>query len=106
VRHGRRRDANERAIIDALRWAGYKVAQLDGTGTPDLLVRANGVLVLLEVKDPTTGGKVRRSSGALGELTPAQKKWWETWGAIPTIAKSPEEALAAVRQAVAERPAT
>jgi hypothetical protein len=97
--YARKRDANERAIIFALRMAGAKVAQLDGSGTPDLIVQFRGVLTLMEVKDSKsdTVAPHRRSKGDHGELTPAQKKWWASWGEPhPTIVMTADEALDAI----------
>lgn len=100
IRYGRKRDANERQIIEALRAHGYYVQQLDGTGVPDLLVLAGSKLYLLEVKDPSTkDGKAHRRSGAPGmsELTDAQARWWTAWGnPKPSIVHNEAEALMAV----------
>lgn len=97
--YARKRDANERAIIAALRVAGAAVAQLDGSGTPDLIVQYRGVLTLLEVKDSKseTVAAHRRSKGDHGELTPAQKKWWAGWNEpYPAVVMTPQEALEAI----------
>lgn len=92
--YGRKRDANERAIITALREVGASVQQLDGTGVPDLLVQFRGKLYLLEVKDPTQTAKAYRSDGPNRELTPAQVRWWTAWSdPKPTIVYTPEAAL-------------
>ena len=95
----RKRDANERGIIIALRAVGATVAQLDGAGTPDLIVQYRGVLTLLEVKDSRSVcvAPHRRSKGDHGELTPAQRKWWAAWGEPnPTIVMTAEQALDAI----------
>lgn len=97
--YARKRDANERGIILALRMVGAKVAQLDGSGTPDLIAQYRGVLTLLEVKDSKseTVAPHRRSQGDHGELTPAQRKWWAAWGEPhPTIVMTAEQALEAI----------
>ena len=82
-----KRDANERAIVEALRWVGCAVQTLEqGKGCPDLLVcDETGRLVLMEVKQP--GEK----------LTKAQVKWHATWPGKVYVVHTPEEALAAVR---------
>jgi hypothetical protein len=99
--YGKKRDANERAIIVALRLAGASVHQLQGTGEPDLLVGFEGVTYLMEIKDPTqANGKAhKRSDGPMSELTPAQVRWWTAWaapanaGPPPVIVHTPEAAL-------------
>lgn len=81
-RYAKKRDANEKEIVEALLKAGYSVVRLD---TPlDLLVGKNGVTWLLEVKMPD------------GELTKPQKEFIKTWQGQFAIARTPEEALAAV----------
>lgn len=62
-------DANQRAIVTALRQAGVWVrstAELGG-GFPDLLTSYRGYVTLLEVKVP---GK---------KLTPDQVRWFADW---------------------------
>ena len=96
MRFAKRRDINEPPIIAALRAAGCAVAQLGDAGVPDLLVSRNGVLHLLEVKNPDAkgGGKYNTGDGA---LTTAQTAWWKKWnGKKPVIVTSAAEALKAV----------
>lgn len=52
-RHNPKRDANEGAIVKALREAGAMVTLLNGAGVPDLLVLYGGNVYLLEVKNKT-----------------------------------------------------
>ena len=68
------RDANEGAIVKALRNRGCLVQPLmQGGGVPDLLVCGpDGTLTLLEVKDPAKRPSQRR-------LTPDQVEWHRTW---------------------------
>ena len=47
-----RRDANEPALIKALKTCGFAVSRLSGAGLPDLLVSRRGHWHLLEVKMP------------------------------------------------------
>ena len=47
---GKKRDANEEAIVAGLEAVGCSVYRLTGVGVADLLVRARGTLWLLEVK--------------------------------------------------------
>ena len=59
----KRRDANEPAIIDALRKSGCQVWQVSGTGLPDLLcLTPRGDYVPLEVK--TAKGRPTRVQAA------------------------------------------
>lgn len=71
---GKRRDAIEPAVIQALRACGVETWQIGGTGLPDLLTRYKGVYGVLELK-----------SGKAGRLTKHQ-------GDFP-VARSVEEAL-------------
>ena len=101
MKYARKRDVNERAIIDALEQAGASVQQLDGAGVPDLLVSWSNVLHLIEVKLPLgpRGGlqRHRTSEGGSGDLTEAQVKWWARWkGPPPKIVRSAAEALEAI----------
>ena len=88
-RYAAKRDSVEKQIIEGLRAAGYSVAQIDGTGTPDLLVGSNksGIRlnILFEVKGP--GGKREK------KLTPAQKDFLVDWHGQATVITSLDEAL-------------
>lgn len=83
VGQARKRDANEEAIVKALRQCGAAVIRISERGAPDLLVLFRGDMFLLEVKQ--FGRK----------LTPAQKQrddeGWPLW-----IARTPDEALKAI----------
>lgn len=83
----RRRDAIEPAIIDALKALGATVIQLSGRApVPDLLVGFRGLWFPLEVK-----------SGASAKLSRAQLAASKTGKQQPTIVRSVEDAIAAVR---------
>lgn len=53
----RKRDANEQAIVDALKAVGAHVTRLSGEGAPDLLIAHRGRLWAVEVKS----GKGKRT---------------------------------------------
>lgn len=59
---GKRRDANEPAIRDALHDVGAETWQISGRGLPDLLVKFQGRYYVGEVKTET--GKLRETQGA------------------------------------------
>ena len=87
MRRAARIDANQRAIVKALRKAGASVQPLHtvGDGVPDLLVGIAGRTYLIEVKGPT------------GTLTPDQVRWHGEWrGAAPLIVRDEVQALWAV----------
>ena len=87
-----RTDANQDAVVDALRAIGCTVNSLAalGCGVPDLLVGRNGVDCLVEVKD---GDK----SPSQKQLTDDQKKWHKWWKGAPVlVVESPEGAVLAV----------
>ncbi len=50
VGQARKRDANEKAIVDALEAVGARVTRISGEGAPDLLVRFRSQLWAFEVK--------------------------------------------------------
>lgn len=85
TRRGRgRRDANEAEIVAALKAAGCTVVHLDDPA--DLLVGRNGVNYLIEVKNPATKGKMRKS----------QVEFAESWGGQYAVVESVEQALEAI----------
>lgn len=81
-------DANQPAIVGALRQIGCSVQSLAalGNGVPDLLIARNGFLFLLEVKDGN-----RCPSDQL--LTEDQEDWIAKWKSEVHIARSVDEAL-------------
>ena len=92
MRRAARIDANQDAIVSALRAAGASVQSLAavGQGVPDLVVGIRGEDFFLECKD----GAKRPSARA---LTPDQRKWIDAWRGRPVVVvNSPDEALRAV----------
>lgn len=84
-RYGAKRDANEDAIVLALRKAGASVTPLSVPGCVDLLVGYQGDTFLLEIKDGRNG------------LTDEQQAWHAAWrGRKPWIVRTIEEALEAI----------
>lgn len=85
-RHAPKRDANELAIVEALRAVGCLVERISGAGVPDLLVWApkRKRLLLVEVKQP----KARK------RLSDVQQAFRATWAAAqPAIVSTVQEAL-------------
>jgi hypothetical protein len=80
---GKRRDANESAVIDALRAAGATVEQLSAPDLPDLLVGFAGINYVLEVK------------GDKGVLSEGQWAWITEWRGRARVVRTPEQALEA-----------
>ena len=76
-------DANQHAIVKALRWRGASVHLLhrEGRGCPDLLVGFLGRNLLIEVKTED------------GELTPREAEWHETWRGRVEIVRTVDQAL-------------
>lgn len=89
MRRAAKIDANQTAVVKALRAAGATVHSLAavGDGVPDLLVGINGRTALIEVKD---GAKVPSKQ----KHTEAQTVWHAAWqgGTLATV-NSPEAAL-------------
>jgi hypothetical protein len=86
-KHGRT-DANQPAIVKALRLAGASVAITSemGGGFPDLVVAKHGITFMVEVKDPTAAKADR-------QLTPNQKNFHESWRGKIFVVETVEEAL-------------
>lgn len=84
-------DANQKAIVAALRACGVTVQHLHqvGAGCPDLLCAVAGHVFLVEVKD---GAKSKSEQ----KLTPDQIIWHEAWQAHVHIVNSIDAALALV----------
>ena len=85
-------DANQAAIVAALRAAGATVESLHrvGGGVPDLLVGYMGRNLLLEVKDGSKPPSART-------LTPDQVRWHAAWKCDVYVVESVAEALAVLR---------
>ena len=92
MRKAARIDANQTAVVSALRAAGATVQSLAavGDGVPDLLVGFRSATILMEVKDAAQPPSKRR-------LTPDQRNWHGKWrgGALATV-DGPEAALRAL----------
>jgi hypothetical protein len=89
MRRAARTDANQTAIVAALRAAGASVQHLHavGEGCPDLLVGLRGKNYLVEIKD---GAKSPSQRG----LTPDQQAWHLLWRGDPvTVLHSVEQAI-------------
>jgi len=84
-------DANQKAIVAALRKVGATVHSLAsvGDGCPDLLVGFRGDNFLLEVKDGDKPPSRRR-------LRDKQKDWHEQWRGRVSVVENCADALAAI----------
>jgi len=93
MRHyARQVDANQTAVVEALRRVGALVQHLHtvGGGCPDLLVGYRGKLWLLEVKDGRKPPSERR-------LNDAEAAWHARWAGYPVVTvTSPLDALKAI----------
>lgn len=85
MRRASKVDANQDAIVTALRAAGASVQSLApiGKGCPDLLVAFRRALFLIEIKN-------RAGKNKVGEL---QTKWHAEWRSDVHVAYTPDEAL-------------
>lgn len=89
MRRAAKIDANQEAVVIALRAAGAQVQSLAaiGKGVPDLLCQYEGTFYLIEVKDG-------RKPPSQRKLTEDQVKWHEEWkSAFLGVVESPDEAL-------------
>lgn len=92
MRRAAKVDANQDAIVTALRAAGAKVLSLAavGKGVPDLLVGYRSFLRLMECKD---GAKVPSARA----LTEDQKRFHKEWAGMPvSVVNGPDDALRAI----------
>lgn len=94
-KYARRIDANQNAIVDALRACGAVVRVVtQGDGIPDLLVGYRGYTLLLEVKDGSKPPSART-------LTEAEQKFFDEWkGGMVAIVNSADEALDILKRCV------
>jgi len=88
MRYANRIDANQNAIVDALRQCGAMVRIISqGGGIPDLLVGYNGYTILMEIKDGDKSPSQRK-------LTEDEQKFFDEWtGGMLAVVNSVEEAL-------------
>jgi hypothetical protein len=88
MRYANRIDANQNAIVDALRECGATVRIISqGAGIPDLLVGYNGYTILMELKDGSKPPSARR-------LTEDEQKFFDEWtGGMLVIVNNIDEAL-------------
>ena len=93
MRYANRIDANQNAIVEALRKAGATVRIISqGDGIPDLLVGYKGYTILMEVKD---GDKVPSAR----KLTEAEQKFFDDWrGGMLVVVNSVEECLETLKR--------
>ena len=88
MRRAARIDANQPAIVDALRSVGAAVQPLHsvGQGCPDLLVSHRMRTYTMEIKDGSKPPSERR-------LTPAQIAWHDAWRDAVHIVETVDDAL-------------
>ena len=88
MRYANRIDANQNAIVQALRECGATVRIISqGGGIPDLLVGYNEYTILMELKDGSKPPSARK-------LTEDEQKFFDEWtGGMLAIVNSIEEAL-------------
>jgi len=81
-------DSNQKQVVQNLRKYGYSVLILSnvGKGCPDLLVGANGVNVLVELKDSAKPPSQKK-------LTPDEIEFFDTWKGAAIVAESADEIM-------------
>lgn len=90
-RRAPRTDANQGAIVAALRKVGASVCIISGVGEgcPDLIVGRGSVNYLLEVKDGSKPPSARK-------LTDDEQKFHESWWGRVDVVESVDDALRAI----------
>lgn len=83
-KYAKKRDDNEREIIDVLQKVGARVFQLNEQDIPDLLVEFRRKWWLIEVK------------GKQGKLEHGQQRFFENSAAPVAVARTPGDALCAI----------
>ena len=76
---GKKRDAIEPAIVQALRAIGCEVYQINGRALPDLLVRHRSTWVPLGIK-----------SGEKARLTPSERENKPSWPLVRSVPEALE----------------
>ena len=81
-------DANQKAIVAALREAGASVQLLHrvGGGCPDLLIGYHGQNILFECKTEK------------GRLNKSQENWFEKWNGDVWVIRNVDDVINALRQ--------
>jgi len=77
---GKRRDAIEPEVIQALRAIGVKVYQINGRALPDLLCEQRGRWVPLGIK-----------SGEKSRLTPSERETPPSWPLVHSVREALEQ---------------
>jgi hypothetical protein len=92
-------DANQPAIVAALRKIGASVLHLHtiGKGAPDLAVGYRGQNVLMELKDSAKPPSARK-------LTPDEEKFHAEWRGQVCVVESEQEAVEFILALNQERP--
>lgn len=85
MRRAAKVDANQAAIVTAMRANGMRVQILSmvGSGCPDLLVGFRGLTLLVETKG--SGHAHRALAPNDHDLTEAQRKWHKEWAGGPIV---------------------
>ena len=91
MRRAAKIDANQTAIVEALRAVGCSVQSLAelGGGVPDLLIGYKHQNILIEVKDSAQPLSKRK-------FTPDQKKWHAAWKGRAHLVETIEQAMLVV----------
>lgn len=88
----KRIDANQPAIVKALRKLGASVQTLHevGKGCPDIAVGFRGANYLIEIKDGTKPPRKRK-------LTDDEQEWHAKWNGTVYVVESIEQAMEVIR---------
>lgn len=102
----RRADANQKAVIAALRSVGATVVSLHavGGGVPDLLVGYRGETYLLELKGSKSASSSKTGGGK--KTIPRQEAWRAAWRGRAVRILEDEDDLAAFYRAIKAIPSS
>lgn len=94
----RKRDGNHAELVSQLLGVGYSVLDTAdlGHGAPDLVVGANGINLLLEIKNPEQPPSKRK-------LTPDEQDFRDSWRGQYAVVETLEDVIRIVAQKLKEQ---
>jgi len=94
----RKRDGNHKQLVDQLLGVGYSVLDTAdlGHGAPDLVIGANGLNLLLEIKNPDQPPSKRK-------LTPGEQDFRSNWRGQYDVVETLDDVIRVVASKLKEQ---